>query len=207
VVLHARVERRGWCRLGELELKTAYPFGFIEKSWRFPLERQVLVLPHPRTSSQALDLSGEALRTRPAAGDVSPEGARPYRTGDSTSRVHWKRTAQRRAPWIRTFEGEEAVGLRLKLDLLRWEPGRASNGNWSSSRARSSRPACKSGKCPWRSGEPKACGSSQGTPSAGVPWPSPRPRAKGLPGLGENWFQNSNPTVENGVPRRKGSVP
>jgi uncharacterized protein (DUF58 family) len=124
VVLHARVERRGWCRLGELELKTAYPFGFIEKSWRFPLGRQVLVLPHPRTTSRALDLSGEALRTRPAAGDVSPEGARPYRTGDSTTRVHWKRTAQRRAPWVRTFEGEEAVGLRLRLDLLRWAPGR-----------------------------------------------------------------------------------
>ncbi len=124
VVLHARVERRGWCRLGELELKTAYPFGFIEKSWRFPLERQVLVLPHPRTSSHPQDFSGEALRTRPSQGDVSPEGVRPYRTGDAISRVHWKRTAQRRVPWIRTFEGEEAAGLRLKLDLLRWLPGR-----------------------------------------------------------------------------------
>ena len=124
VVLHARVERRGWCRLAELELLTAYPFGFIEKSWRYPMEQRVLVLPHPRTSARAQDFSGEALRTRPSAGDVSPDGARPYRPGDSTRRVHWKRTAQRRAPWIRTFEGEEAMGLRLRLDLLRWVPGR-----------------------------------------------------------------------------------
>jgi len=124
VVLHARVERRGWCRLVELELLTAYPFGFIEKSWRYPLVQKVLVLPHPRTSARAQDFSGEALRTRPSAGDVSPDGARPYRPGDSTRRVHWKRTAQRRAPWVRTFEGEETMGLRLRLDLLRWAPGR-----------------------------------------------------------------------------------
>ncbi len=124
VVLHARVERRGWCRLGALELRTGHPFGFIEKSWRFPLERRVLVLPHPRTATQALERDGEDLRTRPSPGDVSPEGARPYRTGDPTSRVHWKRTAQRRVPWVRTFEGEEASGLKLKLDLLRWPPGR-----------------------------------------------------------------------------------
>ena len=124
VVVHARVERRGWCRLRALELKTAYPFGFIEKSWRFPLEQKVLVLPHPRTSSQALALAGEARRARSAPGDASPEGARPYRRGDAPSRVHWKRTAQRQTPWVRTFEGEEAHGLQLRLDQTRWTAGR-----------------------------------------------------------------------------------
>ena len=105
VVLHTRVERRGWCRLLSLELKTSYPFGFIEKSWRYPLDQKVLVLPHPRTSTQPLVLAGESRRARSVPGDVSPEGARPYRRGDAPSRVHWKRTAQRRAPWVRTFEG------------------------------------------------------------------------------------------------------
>lgn len=124
VVLHARAERRGWCRLTGLELKTSYPFGFIEKSWRFPLEQKVLVLPHPRTSTQPLLLAGDAWRSRSVPGDVSPEGARPYRRGDAPSRVHWKRTAQRRAPWVRTFEGEEARGLQLRLDLTRWSPGK-----------------------------------------------------------------------------------
>jgi uncharacterized protein (DUF58 family) len=124
VVLHARVERRGWCLLRGLELKTSYPFGFIEKSWNFPLQQRVLVLPHPRTSAQPLTLAGEARRTRSVPGDVSPEGARPYRRGDALSRVHWKRTAQRRTPWVRTFEGEESHGLQLKLDLARWAAGR-----------------------------------------------------------------------------------
>lgn len=124
VVLHARVERRGWCRLTGLELKTSYPFGFIEKSWHYPLEKKVLVLPHPRTSATSLALAGESRRSRSVPGDVSPEGARPYRRGDALSRVHWKRTAQRRTPWVRTFEGEESHGLQLKLDLARWSPGR-----------------------------------------------------------------------------------
>jgi uncharacterized protein (DUF58 family) len=124
VVLHARAERRGWCRLQALELKTSYPFGFIEKSWRYPLQQKVLVLPHPRTSLRALALAGDSRHSRSVPGDVSPEGARPYRRGDALSRVHWKRTAQRSAPWVRTFEGEEAHGLQLRLDLARWLPGR-----------------------------------------------------------------------------------
>ena len=124
VVLHVRAERRGWRALGDLELRTAYPFGFIAKSWRFTLDRRVLVLPHPRTAPPVPDSTGEAFRNRPAPGDVSPEGARPYRVGDSPGRVHWKRTAQRRMPWVRTFEGEEPAGLRLKLDLGHWAPGR-----------------------------------------------------------------------------------
>jgi uncharacterized protein (DUF58 family) len=124
VVLHTRVDRRGWCDLKGLELKTTYPFGFIEKSWRYPLEQKVLVLPHPRTSSQPSTLAGEARQSRSLPGDVSPEGARPYRRGDALSRVHWKRTAQRRSPWVRTFEGEEAHGLQLRLDLTLWAQGK-----------------------------------------------------------------------------------
>lgn len=124
VVLHTRAEHRGWCRLQSLELKTSYPFGFIEKSWRYPLDQKVLVLPHPRTSLHAMALAGDSRHSRSVPGDVSPEGARPYRRGDALSRVHWKRTAQRSAPWVRTFEGEEAHGLQLKLDQARWPPGR-----------------------------------------------------------------------------------
>src|SRR5690348_4013200 len=38
-VLHARAGRRGWTRLTELELRTRHPFGFLEKAWRFELDR------------------------------------------------------------------------------------------------------------------------------------------------------------------------
>ncbi|MBI4913783.1 MAG: DUF58 domain-containing protein [Acidobacteria bacterium] len=123
-VLHARLERRGWSRLRSLEVRTGFPFGFIQKSWTFPLDQKVLVLPHPRTTTLTLDLAGELRRTRPAQGDASPIGARPFRAGDPLGRVHWKRTAQRGAPWVRTFEGEQASGLHLVLDQTRWPPGR-----------------------------------------------------------------------------------
>jgi len=123
VVLHVRPELRGWCRVRSLEIRTRYPFGFLEKAWRFPLEKDLLVLPHPRSVAIRRDLKGEIVRAIPAPGLSSPEGARPFRTGDPPSRVHWKRTAQRGAPWVRTFEGEQPTGLRLHLDLRAWQPG------------------------------------------------------------------------------------
>ena len=131
VVLHARAERRGWTRLGALEIRTTYPFGFLEKSFRYDLDRAVLVLPHPRAPGPGEeDPQGQGLRTLPRAGESSPEGARPLRQGDPPARVHWKRSAQRNLPphgelWVRTFEEEVPIGLRLRLDLGTWRPGRA----------------------------------------------------------------------------------
>lgn len=125
VVLHARAEARGWTKVKSLELRTSLPFGFLEKAWRLSLDRPVLVLPHPRTSpSLPRGELGEVKHTLPIPGTTSPEGARPYRAGDSPTRVHWKRTAQRGALWVRTFEGEKPLGLHLRLDLTRWPVGR-----------------------------------------------------------------------------------
>lgn len=125
VVLQARPERRGWCDVTALELRTRYPFGFLEKAWRFPLEQRLLVLPHPRAVLLHQAHRGETPHTVPRPGSASPEGARPFRAGDPLSRVHWKRTAQRGTPWIRTFEDESPAGLRLRLDLRAWPAGRS----------------------------------------------------------------------------------
>ncbi len=125
VVLQARPERRGPCRLRSLELRTAYPFGFLEKARRFPLDQEILILPHPRAVAPRLGLKGESIRSLPKPGSEAPEGARPFREGDPLSRVHWKRTAQRGAPWVRTFEDEAPSGLRLWLELRLWSPGPA----------------------------------------------------------------------------------
>jgi len=125
VVLHAQPERRGACRLRSLELRTAYPFGFLEKARRFPLDQEILVLPHPRTVPPRLGLRGESTRALSKPGVSAPEGARPFREGDPLSRVHWKRTAQRGVPWVRTFEDEEPAGLRLRVDLRLWSAGAA----------------------------------------------------------------------------------
>jgi uncharacterized protein (DUF58 family) len=125
LVLQTVAERRGPCRVSGLELRTAFPFGFIERSWSFPLEQDWLVLPHPRAfepGANAGDAPAKA-RPRPRPGSSSPDGARPFKEGDPLCRVHWKRTAQRGAPWVRTFEDEPAAGLRLRLDLGAWTPG------------------------------------------------------------------------------------
>lgn len=125
VVLHARPELRGWNKVRYLEMRTRFPFGFLEKAWRFPLEKELLVLPHPRSTALRGESKGETHHFVPKPGVSSPEGARPFREGDPLSQVHWKRTAQRGVPWIRTFEGEQPTGLRLHLDLRLWAPGPA----------------------------------------------------------------------------------
>jgi uncharacterized protein (DUF58 family) len=123
LVLFAQPQRRGLCPLRRLELRTAFPFGLMEKAWSFELSRELLVLPHPRALSARQPRQGDLSQPLPQAGAASPDGVRPYREGDPLSRVHWKRTAQRGAPWVRTFEDERASGLRLHLDPRAWNPG------------------------------------------------------------------------------------
>jgi len=122
-VVHLCPERRGWARLRSLEMRTSYPFGFLEKAWRFPLDQSVLVLPHPRQTILRQGPKGEAVRPVLKPGSASPDGARPFREGDSIHRVHWKRTAQRGEPWVRTLEDEEPAGQHLTLDLRAWRSG------------------------------------------------------------------------------------
>ncbi len=125
IVLHIRPDLRGWCPLTELELRTCFPFGFLEKSLRFPLEESILVLPHPRSARLKLGALGDQAKRTHRPGVASPEGVRPFRAGDPLRRVHWKRTAQRGEPWVRSFEDEQPMGIRLKLDLADWSPGPA----------------------------------------------------------------------------------
>jgi len=124
-VIHLRPAQRGWLRLGDLELRTAFPFGFLEKAWAIPLDRRILVLPHPRSLPARPDREGDRALPLSRPGSASPDGARPFRPRDPLTRVHWKRTAQRGEPWVRTFEDEETRGVRLALDLDAWTPGPA----------------------------------------------------------------------------------
>ena len=73
-------------------------------------------MPNFRSLPPRPEREGERIRPRPRAGSASPDGARPFRERDPISRVHWKRTAQRGTPWVRTFEDEESSGLRLRLE-------------------------------------------------------------------------------------------
>lgn len=125
VALQAHPETRGWWRLQALELRTRFPFGLMEKSLRLPLDQALLVLPRPRAGFAQGEGRGQLARPASRSGTGSPEGPRPFRLGDSPTRIHWKRTAQRGEPWVRTFEEEVPVGVQLKLDLRIWSPGKA----------------------------------------------------------------------------------
>ena len=125
VVLHARAGHRGWTRVRTLELRTCFPFGLMEKARILELDQSLLILPHPRTPSAApSSWRGEGRRSQAQEGTSSPEGTRPLRQGDAPGRVHWKRTAQRGQPWVRTFEEDRPMGMHLRLDLRAWGPGR-----------------------------------------------------------------------------------
>ena len=123
LVLFAQPQQRGPCGLRRLELRTSFPFGLMEKAWVYPLSQELLILPHPRALSSRQLREGDLSQPRPRAGTSAPDGARPFREGDPLSRVHWKRTAQRGAPWVRTFEDEQPSGIRLHLDPRAWKPG------------------------------------------------------------------------------------
>jgi len=126
LVFQARAERRGWTRLRGLEFRTRFPFGLLEKARFIDLDQALLALPHPRTPpAPPASWRGEGHRTLTQEGSSSPEGSRPLRQGDAPGRVHWKRTAQRSQPWVRTFEEERPMGLHLRLDLRAHAPGRA----------------------------------------------------------------------------------
>ena len=121
--LRVRPERRGELKVGRVELRTAYPFGLLEKAAFFDLGARLIVAPHPAGAKEP-DYGGDDFREpTPASGYSSPVGARPFLPGDPIGSVHWKRTAQRGEPMTRLMEGDEARGLRLELDLREWEPG------------------------------------------------------------------------------------
>ncbi|MDR0498737.1 MAG: DUF58 domain-containing protein [Holophagales bacterium] len=123
VVLSARPEKRGALQPKHVELRTTYPFGFLEKTRHFCIDTILSVAPYPGGHEKQDDGSGDFSEPDTKSGYSSPVGARPFVAGDSTNRIHWKRTAQRSEPWVRVMEGDHPKGLQLELDLTEWRPG------------------------------------------------------------------------------------
>ena len=89
LVLQVQAERRGDLRVARLELRTAFPFGLMEKAWAYPLSQDFLILPHPRALSSRQLREGDLSQPRPRPGSPSlappgKPGTRPMRpTPDS----------------------------------------------------------------------------------------------------------------------------
>jgi len=114
--------KRGRAKIDRIDFCTSYPFGFLEKSVSFHLDADFLVAPRPTGSDEPRQGAGDYSEPNPLSGFSSPEGARPFASGDSMSKIYWKRTAQRGEPWSRSMEGDLPKGLELELDLDAWGP-------------------------------------------------------------------------------------
>jgi uncharacterized protein (DUF58 family) len=123
--MQVRPEIRGPLAVRVIELSTSYPFGFLEKIWRFAVDMPFFVSPHPGGYENIEGGDGEYFEPDTKSGYSSPVGARPFLPGDSLNRIHWKRTAQRGEPWVRVMEGDQPRGLILEIDLGEWAQGPA----------------------------------------------------------------------------------
>jgi uncharacterized protein (DUF58 family) len=116
--------RRGLHRTLTLDLASAAPFALQWWTRRvtLALPRELHVSPRrgrpdrPRTQSHE---QRGAIVVRPRADTGLPRGARPYRSGDSRQRVHWRATAHARALMVRDVErpaGQPVVVVDLPAD-------------------------------------------------------------------------------------------
>jgi uncharacterized protein (DUF58 family) len=110
---------RGRHEVGVFTARTAYPFGFFEKSRRFALAPAVFFVMPRRVEVGHLrrELStqaGEAIAPRVGSGDEF-FGLRPYRPGDDLRRVHFRRSAK--TGRLVTREQHARTGRIVMLEL------------------------------------------------------------------------------------------
>lgn len=116
LAIHA--PQRGWLALGSVTLATRFPFGLF-RAWSTPaLDMHALVYPRPAGTRPLPDSAAETSREggRRGLGREDFAGLRPYRSGDSPRRIHWKAVARGQEVPVKLFSGASAADLQL-----RWE--------------------------------------------------------------------------------------
>lgn len=134
-LLHYDLEgmRRGMATLGPLLLRTVDPFGLAQRVQPFGETRMITVVPQVVALSPLptkVGAAGGAAQTRSTrlgqgADNLIP---RPYTSGDSRRRIHWRATAHRGDLMVRQEEEEASPDAVVVLDRAasRWaRPGDA----------------------------------------------------------------------------------
>jgi uncharacterized protein (DUF58 family) len=113
-------KRRGLHRILRVTARTAYPFGFFEKSRRFESRSAFWVAPHAvdtrHLSASLVSQLGEESAHR-AGGGEDFFSLRPYRAGDDLRRVHWRRSARAGRWFVREYEAKQGREVLLELAL------------------------------------------------------------------------------------------
>jgi uncharacterized protein (DUF58 family) len=116
------IDRRGVHEFPPLELSSRAPFGFFRRQRRIDLPTRVLVYPEVRRLRhfRLLDhrLALEVVRPRAGVG-TEILGVRPFRSGDSPRRIHWRSVARTGRLISKEFVDESRPGLTLIQDVCK----------------------------------------------------------------------------------------
>lgn len=123
--------RRGISTLGPLILRTVDPFGLAQREQAFGDTRTITVIPQSVALAPLPTKVGAAGGTAQTRSSRIGQGAdnlipRPYSSGDSRRRIHWRATAHRGDLMVRQEEEEASPDALVVLDRAadRWErPG------------------------------------------------------------------------------------
>jgi uncharacterized protein (DUF58 family) len=114
--------RRGEAHTAWVELRSAAPFGVVERRRRLPADVTTLVLPRvvPLGALPFIDLasSREAAADTEARRGQGPEylGVREFRPGDPIRQVHWRLTARHGELVVRDLEEHRVPRLAIWID-------------------------------------------------------------------------------------------
>lgn len=134
VVLPVRSGHRGYLRPDRIRIETRFPFGLLKAwSWLRPASAGIVYprpVPAPEVLSQVDDGSEATTEARVAGQDNAD--LRPWRAGDMSQRVMWKRFARSGQMVVADWEGEQGsphwldfnafpgADTELRLSYLAW---------------------------------------------------------------------------------------
>jgi uncharacterized protein (DUF58 family) len=117
--IELKFDRRGRYREDSFGLVTAFPFAFLTKTRRVPLQREIVVYPRVERTDQLFEILPQ-LRGE-WEGFVRGRGSdlhliREYGPDDSARHVDWKATAKSGSLKVREFTREDERRLRIVFD-------------------------------------------------------------------------------------------
>lgn len=114
-------QRRGWLRLGPVQLRLGDPLGLMEGTRTFAQQHEILVYPRivrlPECSLVQQVQSGSWRQRRRLQGAVKAPILREYTPTDSLRHVHWPSTAHRGELTVTELETEPGISMTVVLDL------------------------------------------------------------------------------------------
>ena len=118
-VARAEVAQRGRYRGENLELSTAFPFGFVERRMALALSEVITVYPSVQMSARAADII--RMVEKQDAGRAIGDSHDLYRIrqampGDSARFLDWKAAARNGGLWVREYAREERKRVWVRFD-------------------------------------------------------------------------------------------